>query len=72
MDYTDEELDALHQEHLRDSGEELFEINPKNRRKIPLDELVFSDNNEDFETVRKLIANKSALSLEFGIHEGKQ
>lgn len=70
MSYTEEELDAMMQEELMNSGEEIFFINPTNMKKASLADLKFSDNEEVFNTLKNQISNREYLNLEYGIEDG--
>ena len=70
MDYTDEELDAMMQEDMMNSGEAVFFVNPANMKKISLDSLKFSDNEDVFNTIKNQISNREFLNLEYGVDDG--
>ena len=74
MDYTDEELDVLHDDSLMNSGDGVFCGNPATLKTASLSqmraELQFSENAEVFADLRSCIANKSSISLNFEIKNG--
>jgi len=69
MNFTDDEIDALHKEFLQNSGEDILYGNHRTFKKISLSELKFSDNRDVFDTLIDFIEKKSFITLEYGIEE---
>jgi len=74
MDYTDEltedELMALQEEELLNSGEEVVYGNIANLEKVSLEDLRFGYNAEAFAILKDWIERKSIVSFNFGIDKG--